>query len=74
MRVRKPCKSKIRKPPYSTRISSSSCKWIKALIHLQEEELIRVEYGGLRILDLQGLRTRMIDRRNRDNQLTEKIL
>jgi len=46
----------------------------EALIHLQEEELIRVEYGGLRILDLQGLRTRMIDRRNRDNQQTEKIL
>ncbi|NDB43751.1 MAG: Crp/Fnr family transcriptional regulator [Betaproteobacteria bacterium] len=46
----------------------------EALIHLQEEGLIRVEYGGLRILDLQGLRTRMIDRRNRDNQVTEKNL
>jgi hypothetical protein len=33
-----------------------------------------VEYGGLRILDLQGLRTRMIDRRSRDNQVTEKNL
>jgi CRP/FNR family cyclic AMP-dependent transcriptional regulator len=46
----------------------------EALIHLQEEELIRVEYGGLRILDLHGLRTRMIDRRNRDNQVKEKNL
>ena len=46
----------------------------EALIHLQEEGLIRVEYGGLRILDLHGLRTRMIDRRNRDNQVKEKNL
>ena len=46
----------------------------EALIHLQEEGLIRVEYGGLRILDLQGLRTRLIDRRNRDNQVKEKVL
>ena len=46
----------------------------EALIHLQEEELIRVEYGGLRILDLQALRTRMIDRRNRDNQSKEKAI
>jgi DNA-binding transcriptional regulator LsrR (DeoR family) len=46
----------------------------EALIHLQEEELIRVEYGGLRILDLHGLRTRMIDRRNGDNQSKETAL
>jgi len=45
-----------------------------ALIHLQEEGLIRVEYGGLRILDLHGLRTRMMDRRNRDNRVKEKLL
>jgi DNA-binding XRE family transcriptional regulator len=46
----------------------------EALIHLQEEGLIRVEYGGLRILDLHALRTRMIDRRNRDNQAKDKAL
>jgi CRP-like cAMP-binding protein len=46
----------------------------EALIHLQEEGLIRVEYGGLRILDLHGLRTRMMDRRNRDNRVKEKLL
>ncbi len=46
----------------------------EALIHLQEEELIRVEYGGLRVLDRHGLRTRSIDRRNRDNQVKEKAL
>lgn len=40
----------------------------EALTHLQAQELIRVEYGGLRILDLQGLRTRMVGLRNKDNQ------
>jgi hypothetical protein len=33
-----------------------------------------VEYGGVRILDLQGLRTRLIDRRNRDNEPKESVL
>jgi CRP-like cAMP-binding protein len=46
----------------------------EAMIHLQEEELIRVEYGGVRILNLHGLRTRMIDRRNRDNLSKENVL
>ena len=46
----------------------------EAMIHLQEEELIRVEYGGVRILNLHGLRTRMIDRRNRDNPSQENVL
>jgi CRP-like cAMP-binding protein len=46
----------------------------EALIHLQEQGLIRVEYGGLRILDLHGLRTRMIDRRNKDNLPKDKVL
>jgi CRP-like cAMP-binding protein len=46
----------------------------EAMIHLQEEELIRVEYGGVRILNLHGLRTRMIDRRNRDNPSKENVL
>ena len=46
----------------------------EAMIHLQEEELIRVEYGGVRILNLHGLRTRMIDRRNRDNPSKENLL
>ena len=46
----------------------------EAMIHLQEEELIRVEYGGVRILNLHGLRTRMIDRRNRDNRSKENVL
>ena len=40
----------------------------EALTHLQAQELIRVEYGGLRILDLPGLRTRMVGLRNKDNQ------
>jgi DNA-binding GntR family transcriptional regulator len=46
----------------------------EAMVHLQEEELIRVEYGGVRILNLHGLRTRMIDRRNRDNPSKENVL
>jgi CRP-like cAMP-binding protein len=46
----------------------------EAMIHLQEEELIQVEYGGVRILNLHGLRTRMIDRRNRDNPSKENVL
>jgi DNA-binding XRE family transcriptional regulator len=46
----------------------------EAMIHLQEEALIRVEYGGVRILNLHGLRTRMIDRRNRDNPSKENVL
>jgi CRP/FNR family cyclic AMP-dependent transcriptional regulator len=31
----------------------------KALHHLQDAELIRIEYGGLRVLDLEGLRKRL---------------
>ena len=46
----------------------------EAMIHLQEEALIRVEYGGVRILNLHGLRTRMIDRRNKDNPSKENVL
>jgi CRP/FNR family transcriptional regulator, cyclic AMP receptor protein len=31
----------------------------KALHHLQDAALIRIEYGGLRVLDLDGLRQQL---------------